>query len=133
MQPDLSAALAILRREIPDLAAVYLFGSQATDEARPDSDVDLAVLAGSPLAPTCLLNIQETVANALMRDVDLIDLRAVSTVLQMQVIGAGQPIDAPQPGATAHFEVRVMGDYQALKANRAELEADIVRRGRVHA
>ena len=34
-----------LQRAIPGLSAVYVFGSQATSGAGPESDLDLAILA----------------------------------------------------------------------------------------
>ena len=133
MTVDLTPALEILRREIADLVAVYLFGSAAAGTDRPDSDIDLAILAGQSPDRAQLLDVQEKIAQSLLRDVDLIDLTAVTTVLQMQAIGEGQLIDAPRPDQAALFEVRVMRDYQDLKRRRTEIDADIVQRGRVYA
>lgn len=130
---QLSAALGILRREIPDLAGVYLFGSAAAGALRPGSDIDLALLAGRPLPRQLVLDLQEAVANVLLRDVDLIDLAAAPTILQVQAIGEGRLIYAADPDAIGSFEVRVMRDYYDLKARRAAIEADIVERGRVYA
>ena len=42
-------AVRILRDSVPDLAAVYRFGSTSAGTAGPESDVDLAVLAPSRL------------------------------------------------------------------------------------
>jgi predicted nucleotidyltransferase len=133
MSTDLSSALAILRREIPELAGVYLFGSAADGTLRPDSDVDLAFYAGRPLERMRVLDLQEAIAKALKRDVDLIDLATAPTILQVQVIGEGRLLAALDADAVAFFEVRVIRDYYDLKARRAEIEADIVERGRVHA
>jgi len=133
MPADLTPALTILRREIVDLAAVYLFGSAASGTDRPDSDIDLAIFAGQPIPRSQLLDVQEAIAQALLRDVDLIDLTAVTTILQMQAIGEGRLLDAPRPDEAALFEVRVMREYQDLKRRRAETEADIVQRGSVYA
>lgn len=130
---QLSAALGILRREIPDLAGVYLFGSAAAGALRPGSDIDLAFLAGRPLPRQLVLDLQEAVANVLLRDVDLIDLAAAPTILQVQAIGEGRLIYAADTDAIGFFEVRVMRDYYDLKARRAAIEADIVERGRVYA
>ena len=133
MSIDLASALEILRREMPDLVAVYVFGSAADDALRPDSDVDLAFLTPRPQPRQAVLERQEALARVLGRDVDLVDLVAAPTVLQVQVIGEGRLIDATDPDAAALFEVRVLRDYQDLKARRADIEADIVRRGRVYA
>ncbi len=69
----------------------------------------------------------------LLRDVDLVDLADASTILQFQAINEGCLVDAPAPDAAALFELRIMRDYQDLKARRAGIEADITKRGRVHA
>ncbi|MGE0532035.1 MAG: nucleotidyltransferase domain-containing protein [Hyphomonadaceae bacterium] len=133
MPVNLAPALEILRREMPDLVAVYAFGSVANGGERPDSDVDLAILTRRPIARLRVLEVQEMLAKALSRDVDLVDLANAPTSLQMQAIGEGRALETPDPDAAGLFEVRVMRDYQDLKARRAEIEADIVRRGRVYA
>jgi predicted nucleotidyltransferase len=133
MPVNLAPVLEILRAELPELVAVYLFGSVAYGADTADSDVDLAVFAGQPLARTRVLDLQEKLANALRREVDLVDLAAASTILQMQALGEGRLIAAPQPVVAALFELRVMREYQDLKERRADLEADVVRRGRIYA
>lgn len=132
MELDISSALAILRRKIPALAGVYLFGSHASGHARADSDVDLAVYAGPALPRSLLAEVREDVANSLKQNVDLIDLSSAPTILQIQVIDEGTLVETPDPDAIAFFEVRAIRDYQDLKARRAATEADIVRRGSVY-
>lgn len=133
MSLDLAPALALLRREIPALSSVYLFGSFAAGLERADSDVDLAIFAGRALERARLIELAHQLAGILRRDVDLIDLAAASTIMQMQAIGEGALVAAPRPLEAALFEVRVMRDYQDLKARRADIEADIAARGRVYA
>lgn len=132
MALDLAPALDVLRTQIPGLAGVYLFGSGASGDMRADSDVDLAVFAGRPIARAHLLEVQERAAAALRRDVDLIDLAAAPTILQAQAMFEGKLVAAADPDAIAFFEVRVLREYQDLKARRVEIEADIVARGRVY-
>ncbi|HVY83629.1 MAG TPA: nucleotidyltransferase domain-containing protein [Caulobacterales bacterium] len=132
MDLDFSPAIAVLKREIPGLAGVYLFGSFASGAARPDSDVDLAFYAGRPASRALVLDVMTKVAAALSRDVDLVDLASASTILQMQVLRDGRLVAAPDPRAIGFFELRVLRDYQDLKRRRSDIEADIVRRGRVH-
>lgn len=133
MQPDLAPALAMIRQDLPDLVGVYVFGSVAAGLARADSDVDLAVLCAAPLDATRLAELREKLAAALRRDVDLIDLAAAPTVLQMQIVGEGRLIAAPDKTAAGLFELRVLRDYRDLKFRRAGIDADIIARGRVHA
>jgi predicted nucleotidyltransferase len=133
MAVDLAPALAVLRREAPGIAAVYLFGSSAVGAERPDSDIDLAIYAGKALDRSKLFDLREALAQSLGRDVDLVDLATAPTILQMQVIGEGRLVEARDADAAGFFEVRVMRDYQDLKERRAGIEADIVQRGRVYA
>lgn len=133
MQIDLAPILAMLRRDIPSLAGVYLFGSYATGAQRAQSDIDLAVYAGGLIDLALLRDVREKAARLALRDVDLLDLAAADTVLQMQVIGEGRLVEALKPTAVALFEVRIMRDYQDLKTRRAGIEADVVKRGRVYA
>lgn len=133
MTRDLAPVLALLRREIPGLAGVYLFGSAAYGAARAESDVDLAFFAGPPLARGEVVRLQMALADLLRRDVDLVDLASATTILQAQVLGEGRLIDAPDAPVIAAFEVRAMRAYQELKARRADLEAAIAARGRVYA
>ncbi|MES1197018.1 MAG: nucleotidyltransferase domain-containing protein [Pseudomonadota bacterium] len=132
MELDLSQALAPLRHEIAGLAGVYLFGSQAAGDARPDSDIDLAFYAGAPVSRALVLDLQQRTANALMRDVDLVDLASASTILQMQVLREGRLVEVLHPRSIGEFELRVLRDYDDLKRRRAEIEADVIARGRVY-
>ena len=58
----------------PEIRLVLLFGSRALGRPRVDSDVDLAVLADSPLAGERRAAIIEAVALATGCPVDLVDL-----------------------------------------------------------
>lgn len=53
-------------------AKVYLVGSQATGEARPKSDIDVAVLPLQPLPDLLFFNIRESLEESdVVRNVDL--------------------------------------------------------------
>jgi predicted nucleotidyltransferase len=129
----LAPALNILRLELPALAGVYIFCSVATDTAKPGSDIDLAVFAGRPIAPEVLHETREKIAQAMLREIDLVDLAGADTILQMQVIHEGKLLVAPNPMSVGLFELRILRDYRDLKRRRDGIEADIARRGRVHA
>jgi len=48
-QDDLKNRLARVLGNFPEVAAAYLFGAQAEGQARPDSDLDLALVVKQPL------------------------------------------------------------------------------------
>ncbi len=126
---DLAAAVRAL---VPGAVAVYLFGSRADGDQRPDSDLDLAVLAEGPLAPVALWDAAQSLAIRFDCDVDLVDLRTASTVLQHQIITTGRRLFG-QGGVVERFEIFVLSEMTSLNEARAPLLADIARDGFVHA
>jgi len=130
--PPLDAALARLRETVPDLVAVYLFGS-AAGAMTAESDVDLAVLAARPLDSVARFDLQEGLALELRRDVDLVDLCAASTVMRAQVVSTGRVVLDLDPTARAFFEAHTLSAYALLNEERAGILEDIAARGRVHA
>lgn len=71
---------------------VDVFGSQARGTPRQDSDLDLAILALGYIDPNLLWSLSNEIANLVNCEVDLLDLRAASTVMQYQVISTGKTV-----------------------------------------
>ncbi len=82
----------ISSQEITGLSAIYLFGSILTNSFHAKSDIDIAVLAESELDNLHRWNIQERIASQLSIDIDLVDLRDITTFIQKQVIQSGRSI-----------------------------------------
>ena len=82
--------LRVLQQRFPDALAFYVFGSQASGQADALSDVDLAVLLPGYANANALWDTAMELAALLNRHVDLLDLRAASTVMQHQVLTTGQ-------------------------------------------
>lgn len=129
---DDALVTALLRDAIPEVVAVYRFGSTATGGQRPDSDVDLAVLAPSPLDPVRRFELQEQLAVALRCDVDLVDLRRASTVMAMQVVSTGKTIAVFDAAEQERFEDYVFGSYARLNEERREILRQVLKEGSVH-
>ncbi|MBF0262881.1 MAG: nucleotidyltransferase domain-containing protein [Magnetococcales bacterium] len=124
--------VARLRERLPHLLAIHLFGSHATGGVHPESDLDLAVLVAGKVDPLFLWDLALELEPLAGCAVDLIDLRAASTVLQHQVITTGRPLwtgDALQSDLFACF---VLSDKLDLDLARAPLLAQIAREGRIH-
>lgn len=121
---------AHLATRIPGLRAVYLYGSQASGEAGPNSDVDLAVRAEEPLDPMTRYAIAGELAEQLGREVDLVDLSAVTTVFRARIITGGECLHGP--GDNADYEARALSDYARLNEERKAILADITERGSIH-
>jgi len=128
---SVSEAVPILKRLIPGLAAVYVFGSESRGDTRPDSDLDLAFVADPPVSASLVEGARQALELALGRDTDLVDLSRVSAILARQVLIDGDRIAAFRPSVADLLEVRLMRDYEDLKYRRAGIESDIAERGRV--
>ena len=117
---------------VPGARALYLFGSRAEGAARPDSDLDLAVLPPRPLDPVERFDAQEALAAALGVDVDLVDLLSASTVMRAEVLRSGRVIYDADPTARAFWEVWTMSAYALLNEERVGILNDVRVRGSVH-
>lgn len=120
-----------LQIRLPNLLAVYAFGSRISGTARPDSDLDLAILVAGHADPVELFNMAGELADISRCPVDLLDLRAASTVMQYQVITTGQRWWAAD-GQAALYEVFILSEKTRLNEARAGLLADIKQRGSVY-
>lgn len=121
-----------LRGAVPHLIAVYRFGSTARGEGRADSDVDLAVLAAARLDPVSRFELQEGIARELGRDVDLVDLRAASTVMRMQILSTSKVLVVFDRSSKESFEMYAYSDYARLNEERAPILERIRREGTIY-
>ena len=80
----------LLQAQVPGLLAVHAFGSRVQGTAGPDSDLDLAVLVAGYADAERLWQLSGALTDLAGCDVDLLDLRAASTVMQYQIITLGE-------------------------------------------
>ncbi|HEX5277512.1 MAG TPA: nucleotidyltransferase domain-containing protein [Fluviicoccus sp.] len=125
------AIVRTLQARLPHLLAVYAFGSRVQGTARPESDLDLAVLVAGQADVLVLFDLAGELSDLVMRPVDLLDLRAASTVMQHQIITTGERWWARDAQA-ALFETAILSEKTALDSARAGLLADIQQRGTVY-
>lgn len=125
------ALVNTLQTRLPQLLAVYAFGSRVQGSAGPNSDLDLAVLVAGHADPLALFGLAGDLADVAGCPVDLLDLRAASTVMQYQIITTGErwwTLDVQ----AALFEAAVLSEKCELDTARAGLLADIQQRGTVY-
>lgn len=130
--PTLRAAREAALRELPDMEALYAFGSRARGDARVHSDLDLAVLSATALDPLRRFQAQQALSVQLGVDVDLVDLRTASSVLQSEVIHDGKLLFTSDADRTLDFEARVLGDYAELLDATRRLREQVRETGRVY-
>ena len=124
--------IALLRERLPDLVAVYRFGSVPDGTARSDSDLDLAVLCDRPLNYETRFELIGQLAMLSGRPVDLIDLSTVSTVMRAQIVTTGERIYCVDAPKCETFEDFVLSSYARLNEERRAILRDIKSRETVY-
>lgn len=124
-----------LLNHFPELQAVYIFGSWGSSEEQPHSDIDMAILL-SPIVSgqTDLKSLHQAkfdLESVLDKDVDLINLRRVNTILQKEVVISGKRIYCSDEFSCEQFEMLVFSAYQKLNQERADIVAEIIKSSRV--
>lgn len=87
----LSSVRGVLLRQ-PDVEFACVFGSFARGRQTPASDVDVAVAARAPLEPRRRLALNDEIASAVRRPVDLVDLHRAGPLLLTQALTGGKRI-----------------------------------------
>lgn len=104
-----------------NLLAIYAFGSRVQGTANAQSDLDLAVLVEGYADPMQLFELSNQLADQLGYEVDLLDMRAASTVMQYQMITTGERWWAKDVLQVSLFESMVLSEKTALDEARASL------------
>lgn len=128
---NVDAIVHLLRQRLPDLLAVYAFGSRIHGTSDAGSDLDLAVLVPGYADPLALWSLASEVADVAGCHVDLLDMRAASTVMQHQVLTTGVTWWRRDDDVMM-WEAAMLNEMLALDEARAPLMADILRRGSVY-
>ena len=124
-------------KHYPGVQAVYLFGFYATDRQWPNSDIDIALLfppeeatkARNLNLSSCRFDLETT----LRGEVDLVNLRQVSTVFQKEIFGVWRLGYCDDRLAVDEFEMLVISYYQKLNEERREILASFIDTGRAYA
>ncbi|MGD8399345.1 MAG: nucleotidyltransferase domain-containing protein [Bacillota bacterium] len=110
-------AVDLLREQLA-AELVYLFGSAARGELRPESDLDFAFWSERRFVDYEVFMVAQQLADQLRREVDLIDLRKASTVLKAQIVGYGRNIYAVHANRRINFEIVALKEYALLNEER---------------
>jgi len=105
------AVVADLRRALEgrrDVRVAVLFGSHARGTAHEGSDVDLAVLS----AGADLFALAASVAQAIDREVDVIDLRDPGVPMLLELIEDGIVVHESAPGEGALWRSRTLATLE---------------------
>src|SRR5579872_5480798 len=104
----LAAARGALLTALPDVWAIYAFGSFARAEDWPGSDLDLAVLLPPARRIEDLLGVMSGVSARIHRDVDVVDLRRAGDVLRREVLLDGRTLYVSEADQVLAWEAAAM-------------------------
>lgn len=89
---DIQLIVNSIKNTIPELQALYLFGSQNDGTATSKSDVDVAYLSKGTLSSLERWDLSQKLASLLSLDVDLVELSSTNTIFRYQILSTAERI-----------------------------------------
>jgi predicted nucleotidyltransferase len=92
IQPILKRIVQVIRRYLPDDShRILLFGSWATLEAAPTSDIDIAIAGATAVDPAVMSEIHEEIDKLpTLRKIQIIDVQHVHDWFRDRILSKGQ-------------------------------------------
>lgn len=112
-----------------EIRLAFVFGSAARGALRPDSDVDVAVLAASRLSPEARLKLMAELSLAVKREVDLVDLSTAWGLILRQVLTTGTLALKRSDTAHAMLLKRMLFDQADMEPLRQRIIEKSLERG----
>jgi len=106
-----------------DLGLVVLFGSVGRGGARPDSDLDVAIVPSRPFSAMDEARLIDAVARISGREVDLVRLDRTEDVVLRREIARGTPLHEAAPGTFARFAADAMLAWLDLEPTYLDAQA----------
>lgn len=113
-----------LKKEIPEIVSIYIYGSFANNTSNSESDIDIGFLTNGKISSLKKWEIQEKLAADLDKDVDLVDLKDASVILKTEVIENGKLIYTSDSYKTDYFEMTTYSMYADLNESRMDILND---------
>jgi predicted nucleotidyltransferase len=105
----------------PGLLLAVAFGSASRGRARPDSDIDIAVLAQGPLTSERREQTIRRIAEATGRPVDLVDLRNAGVAILRTILAEGRTLLCRDQRARERLITTMLADVEDFLPLRQQL------------
>jgi len=122
-----------IHNQLRDIWSIYVYGSQASNKALPESDLDVGVLGPEKISCLKLSETAQSTGILLQTQIDLVDLRSVPTDLQAQIVFKGKRTLFAEFNQVKTFEDFIFSSYSRLNEERRFILADIQQRGSIYA
>ena len=123
--------IQIINQEL-DTDFIILFGSFAKGNEREDSDIDLAYFSKKQLSSYERFILAGQLAVISGCEVDLVDIKRIDTVFNMQIFAYGVPIYMADKNEYIRQQMRAYSMYVTLNEQRASIIESIKGRGSVY-
>jgi len=110
---------------------ILLFGSFAKRTSHAESDIDLAYLSDKQLSSYKRFILASELAELVDHEIDLIDIKQIDTVFNMQIFAQGIPIYMKDENEFIRQKMRAYSMYATLNEQRAPIIESIKERGSV--
>lgn len=127
-EDDIAKITLFLQKSL-DLFLIVLFGSSVKGSMRNDSDVDIAFFSEQDYDSYEVFMVAQELATIIRRDVDLIDLSKVSTVMKAQIVSSGRVIYCSDELRRMNLFMKILKDYAVLNEQRLPVMVKIAERG----
>jgi len=104
---DVLRALSRVAASHQHVRALYVFGSRATGDAKPESDLDIGVLYTVPQSLEATLLLEDAFERATGLRADLVDAARAGAFVALDIV-RGERIFTRDPVKTDHFELYVL-------------------------
>ena len=128
----INTAKDLILKEIPDIIAIYIFGSYASKTQSERSDLDIAIFHDKKIDKEYLWDLSQKIATEIQCEVDLIDLLEASTVFAFQIINEGEPLYSSDEKMRSIFENNIDSMYLDLNEMRKDIIENIKKRKGVY-
>ncbi len=108
---DLAAVIAPVLARYPAIEAGYLFGSHARGDARPDSDLDLALVGDPSKLQDLKLDVLTDLTAAGFDRIDLVCLDDTDIILSFEAVSPNCPIYVRDGFDHGSYFSRILREY----------------------
>lgn len=119
-----------IRMHLPQARAAWVFGSRVRGDARPDSDLDVAILLDAPPSLSAWMALAERLNRALDLDVNLFDLHRASLDVQAEAITTGRCLFQTDVAVREAYEAHVLSSLAHLNDARVPVREALTAWGR---